>query len=742
MRLTSLTIDDSRSLSHVHERLRDYLPEAPPGKKVDAWRPSNDSAMRIRVRFLRSVRAERRRRAKRPGVRGRIRPLSTACQYAHHDQHGAPHPHSLALAGPPCGDSLTLRNPHRIVPPVPLFPREGAPLVEFGPSAPVIGADTSMLDDRPRTKSSSSSKSAKSRSLAESVMTGISAISAAINSLGRSLSTKSGNRSANGSSTGHPAPESPSGDRLSRASRSGSPRPPSVATVPKPPTPTPQQPRRSRSSLRRKNSRIKATPEDLNDALFGSCCSHATLALDSRGVAERDDDRLLNAPGCIHKRLLRAIRAQKNEKSVDYLQFFASNRDANMTDEFGNALVSVAARWGAVVPILIAILERTDDITSVNDWGETFLHGYEPPPEPLFGPSSFLDLVGYLRSRGFDFGSRDTEGRTCLQRLVERRGFPVEALRGLFEQLPYESAQFLLTNQSVSGDRLWDNVQRNLEQRAPQLTEVFGDEAEFIRRYLPGLGPQGTAGPGSIPYAAHHPQASEPGSPPGPSTRQCAGAAHDGKKLHPDRARRSALMELFCTIGSTGVKVQTAKLRADIMAIVPGDDPMKYLRLRDREGNTALHYAAEFGLTQAVKILCGSTLGANANSLNNCGNSPLQLVKYAIQRTDVLTDVAMEVRYLLCAVALIEAGAVEQPPKPVLEKNETVLEVLKKKVIPRLGGTKLIDTGLPKIFDGSEDSIANLERDGVAETCKGLHLLASYQAADPRRLGEGVGGPG
>jgi hypothetical protein len=254
-----------------------------------------------------------------------------------------------------------------------------------------------------------------------------------------------------------------------------------------------------------------------------------------------------------------------------------------------------------------------------------------------------------------------------------------------------------MSAKSVASERLWHCVRKNLDQQCLKLNQVFGDEKEFIRRYLPEFshsdhcnttGSSQCAAASSTELSAHT----------SPLTRQYGRAGQGANQ----EAKMTPLMDLLHEIGTSGEDPKAIELEASMKEIIRTDEAVRccskseYMSCRDKEGNTALHYAAEFGIVSAVKYLC-DTGKVRINVLNNCGNTPLQLVKYAIQRTDVKCDINMESRYLRCAVLLLTAGA----------KNMSNI------------------TNEPSIlYDGSERSIEALVRQGVAQRCRGLHLLS------------------
>lgn len=449
-----------------------------------------------------------------------------------------------------------------------------------------------------------------------------------------------------------------------------------------------------------KYSTVNPTTEDLNSALVKMCCA----ARIGRG-----------SPGCVHERLSKAIDAQKTD-GHEYTRFRVSEEEANMVDKYGNSLLHVAARWGARISILLMILKRTDDAQLINHRGETFLHVYDPPENPRMRPVSFLNLIRTLRARGFDFCHRDVDKHTFLHHLVAKKAFPIETLYYVFREVGYGTSRFLVANKSANGERLWHSVRRNLEQAAPKLHRIFGDEVEFIRRYLPEFGTEGrapstadTSTIGSDSLVSIHPT-------------EVPTLVLDPNESNAQNVRRTPVMKLLRRAAAGKAGVTDAELTAKLeqvfeSAAKAADFEMQsFISKRDTEGNTALHYAAEFGLVPAVQFLCAK--GASVNVFNNCGNTPLQLVKYAIQRTDVRSDIHMEARYLRCAVLLLENGAFDQS-KLVSERSV---------IFPY------------DVFDGSERSISNLVRQGVASQCRGLHLLTSSVRHHGPRYPEDFGG--
>lgn len=452
----------------------------------------------------------------------------------------------------------------------------------------------------------------------------------------------------------------------------------------------------------RKYSSYVPSDEELNAAIVKMCCS-AFVGTDT---------------GCVHERLSRAINAQRSEGAA-FRDFWVTEAEVNAVDKFGNSLLHVAARWGARVSLLLLILRHTYDVQAVNQRGETFLHVYDPPSHPRLRPASFLNLVRCLRARGFDFCQRDADKQIFLHRLVAKKEFPVEALHCVFREVGHGAARFLVANKAADGDRLYHRVCKNLDHLSNKLHRIFGDETEFIRRYLPEF-TDSSSSKGSSTREASTPDSGRVswmhGCPHCESHR-----VHNPQPNDPDASdssaqlvKRTPLMDLLHKIGSgrdNSDNDMESRIEKLLIAGAKGPNQARDadLNARDTEGNTALHYAAEFGLVPAVKFLCAHK--APINVFNNCGNTPLQLVKYAIQRTDVRSDIHMEARYLRCAVLLLEKGAFDQS-KFVSERSM---------IFPY------------DVFDGSERYIGNLERQGVANQCKGLHLLASTNS-DHRHL--------
>ncbi|KAL2123665.1 hypothetical protein VTJ04DRAFT_30 [Mycothermus thermophilus] len=687
------TFDPRQRNSHKH--LKNFLPD----RRIDDWRPRDINTMHTRLRWLRSVRAERRLRNRK--VRRRIPfgmptpdplspmdlveaqrmepPLASGMSFEmmpldplppqtypslpSPQQHDQLHPPTFYSQSPSTDSPATIQ---------PESPGSTPQAISTGSS------DSPRRDKSPsrassiKSDSKSSSKSAKRRSWASV----LSSISSGISSLARS--------SSSASSKGVNVNPSGANTALSRMTREEF-----LAMLQE----KPRKPGRGGASgpggisglFKPKYSSVKPSDEDLNSALVRMCCAHYV----GRG-------------GCVHERLSRAIAAQCDE-GPDFIHFNVSEEEANMTDKYGNSLLHVAARWGARVSLLLLILKRTDEVQVINDRGETFLHVFDPPENPRMRPISFLNLIRTLRTRGFDFCHRDVEKQTFLHRLTARKEFPIETLYYVFREVGHGAARFLVANRCANGERLFDSVRRNLEQCAPKLHRIFGDEKEFIRRYLPEFGDgkvpstADTSTIGSDSLMSIHPAEAAP-------------ALHlplDPNESNAHKVRRTPLMKLFRRTAAGRGPVSDAELTSkmeeifEVASKAPEFDLKSYLGKRDTEGNTALHYAAEFGLVPAVQFLLSK--GASVNVFNNCGNTPLQLVKFAIQRTDVRSDIHMEARYLRCAVLLLEQGAIDQS-KLVSERSV---------IFPHT------------VFDGSERSISNLMQQGVATQCRGLHLLTA-----------------
>lgn len=616
--------------------------------------------MLVRVRFLRSVREERRMRNRR--TRRRLEVARARSQSYSPVSTDFLHPSAYIDTS---DSSVTIKQSDS--------PFSSPPAISSGATN---SPETYMRDKSPSRASSISpsvntSKSAKRRSWASV----LSSISSGISSLARS--------SSSASSRGVRVNASGANTAMSKLTREEF-----LALLADKPRKAKPNSKPAAGLFRPKYSTANPTTEELNSALVSMCCA-GFVGIDRQGA------------GCVHERLSRAIDEQATEGPA-FRKFCITDEEANMVDKYGNSLLHVAARWGARVSLLLLIIRHTDDVQMVNQRGETFLHVYDPPGQPSLRPVSFLNLIRCLRSRGFDFCLRDVEKRTFLHYLVAKKEFPVETLYYVFREVGHGAARFLVANKSSDGERLWNSVRKNLERTAPKLHRIFGDEVEFIRRYLPEFSDSqapstadtSTCGSDSLISLGYHEMAQHV-------------AITDPNDSNAQNVRRSPLMKLLRRYASGRSYLSDKDLQAKLEALfesaskITDFDLAGYLGKRDTEGNTALHYASEFGIVTAVQFLC--LKGANVNVFNNCGNTPLQLVKYAIQRTDVRSDIHMEARYLRCAVLLLEQGAFDQT-RLVSERSI---------IFPY------------DVFDGSERQIASLVKQGVANQCKGLHLLTS-----------------
>ncbi|KAK4651034.1 hypothetical protein QC762_700480 [Podospora pseudocomata] len=654
-RLKDGTFDPRQRNTHKH--LKNLLPD----RRIDDWRPRDMNTMLVRVRFLRSVREERRMRNRRARQR-----LEAARSRSYPDPMSAS-VFSDAQTGfyaEGSDTSVTIKQSDS---------PDSSPLaIASASSADSPDTSDTYMRDKSPSRASSLTPSAKRRSWASV----LSSISSGISSLARSSSSASSRR-INLNNTGANTALSKMTREEFLVSLQDKPRKPFKGT------------KVTNGLFKPKYSTVNPTTEELNKALLDMCCSNYYNGEDRTDTV------------CVHERLSRAIDAQATENSA-FTNFSVTDEEANMVDKYGNSLLHVAARWGARVSLLLLIIRHTDDLQMVNQRGETFLHVYAPPSQPRLRPVSFLNLIRVLRSRGFDFCLRDGEKHTFLHHIVAKEEFPIETLYYVFREVGHGAARFLVASKAADGERLWHSVRRNLERTAPKLARIFGDEVEFIRRYLPefsdskapSTGDNSTCGSDSLYSLPHHHQEVMTMNDPNDSSAQ--------------HVRRSPIMKLLrrAAAGRTGFADTDLNKKLESIfetaSKAPDFELHAFLAKRDTEGNTALHYASEFGIVTAVQFLCGK--GANVNVFNNCGNTPLQLVKYAIQRTDVRSDIHMEARYLRCAVLLLEQGAFDQS-KLVSERS--------------------IIFPYANVFDGSERSIQNLVKQGVANQCKGLHLLTS-----------------
>jgi hypothetical protein len=172
-------------------------------------------------------------------------------------------------------------------------------------------------------------------------------------------------------------------------------------------------------------------------------------------------------------------------------------------------------------------------------------------------------------------------------------------------------------------------------------------------------------------------------------------------------------MDLLYETGRSGTEAES--LENSIKSLIETSGPLDY---RDEQGNAALHYAAEFGILPAVEFLCNGDEGVNI--LNNCGNTPLQLVRHALQRSDRRNDIKTEGRYLQCAVILLKSKAIDR------------CSVAEKRSI------KIVRYGGP--FDGSEIALESLVQAGIAQYCNGLHLLLAADSSCGTSITKQVGG--
>lgn len=75
--------------------------------------------------------------------------------------------------------------------------------------------------------------------------------------------------------------------------------------------------------------------------------------------------------------------------------------------------------------------------------------------------------------------------------------------------------------------------------------------------------------------------------------------------------------------------MRTASMQVEVVKTLLGEGAS--VALTDRQGNTALHYAAGYGRVDALRMLLDA--GANAAEVNGNGKNALELVKYALPHT-------------------------------------------------------------------------------------------------------------
>ena len=448
---TALTEDWCRSESTAYSQLRKCLVKIDP--KYGRLRPRDRDGMKLRVNIFRAARDEKQRRrvtsrwqdAPTPDSQGMpLMPatlfmtslLDRSSSFPNSFQDGG-FPHQLACYEQPPAASTDL--------PSSAYPEQAwtAATHEL-PVSPASDAGTR----HPATKSRIREVLKRSKSL--SWLADVASIISGLTQ--RSGSSTSSNR--------YTAP-SPRSSASPYRDSSGSPSPPRSTTR----TPTPPIPQTPPET----NVRVD------NEAILRMCCSK----------------RLTESQSCVHMRLAEALSPPGQDGRVPRRRrsgrpFCASTKEANAVDEQGNALIHVAARWGAPVPILISILRKMRDMSVVNGRGETFLHVLEPTAVWPLTPEAFAELTRYLRYYGFDFRQLDIDERTCLSRLVLRPLFSLDALTAFFscEGISDTLARFLVTHQARKGDRLIHCVCRKLYEQNTAIPLSFHEDFDFVQQFF------------------------------------------------------------------------------------------------------------------------------------------------------------------------------------------------------------------------------------------------------------------
>jgi len=391
-----------------------------------------------------------------------------------------------------------------------------------------------------------------------------------------------------------------------------------------------------------------------NQAIVSKCCSGHV----ARCCAAGDRARL-----CAHQRLRHVIRSvlpsgQKPSRAEP--SFVVTKREVNTRDALGNTLLHVAAAWGAPISVIIDILKRSDNVSTINNNRETFLHVLEPCPATTTA-ATFNGLVSYLYKRGFKFHYEDVERRTCLSRLVARPSFPLGALTA-FVELPGDIGRFFLKHKSRRGERLRHAICRRLNDQKLAVPQDDGDDAEasLARQICAGSfaldgGPESRTPSPSPPPRSPSPQDAEP---------------DDGFLdflIHYDfpvnhqasRTGRTPLMRLLARL-QPGQQLRGKAELVLARLLYMGAS----LELRDHRGETALHYAVRLGLPSVVELLC--VHDANVNATNHRALTPFHLAQLGIRDPrDLLSSPRMAIRFMQCATILAEYAAVQTPPPPI-----------------------------------------------------------------------------
>lgn len=366
---------------------------------------------------------------------------------------------------------------------------------------------------------------------------------------------------------------------------------------------------------------------------------------------------------CAHQRLRHVIRTVLpcgQRPGQAKTPFTVTKLEANTPDTLGNTLLHVAATWGAPISVLVDILECADNVSTINNNGETFLHVFEPCPATTTA-AAFNGLVSYLYKRGFPFCQLDAEQRTCLSRLVTRPSFPLGALSA-FVELPANMGRFFLEHKSLRGERLHHAICRRLnDQRlaVPQDDDGDGDDAEasLARRICAGgasLERGLESRPLSPPPRSPSPHDTEPDD-----FLRCLINDDYDVNYQASRTGRTPLMMLLARL-QPGQQLRGKAELALARLLYLGAK----LDLRDHRGETALHYAVRLGLPSVVALLCAHD--ADVNATNDRSLTPFHLAQLGIRDPrDLLPSPRMAVRFMQCATILAEYAAVQAPPPPM-----------------------------------------------------------------------------
>ncbi|KAI8633715.1 ankyrin [Xylariaceae sp. FL1651] len=350
------------------------------------------------------------------------------------------------------------------------------------------------------------------------------------------------------------------------------------------------------------------TPEQKRGKVVQMCCSHQTLCLHRKFLMTASNDSLPSE--------------LRNEGLLD--QDFTLQHGRDIWNETPLHLAAGWAPDASALPLLLLFLERCESqlVNVKNIDGETFMHilarrwcSLEIPPS-----ETLASFCSRLSDKGFHFGSCNLQGQTFLGSFIEQAKathipthWNFQALSGLNSLLSLPMADFwaLITTTSLdlSISQLVLEYMSSLEQSllleektAPQFTRSLIQQ--YRDRLLP-LSPPNQPSPNQL----HSYLECQNWGPVIDSVRFLDMLRHNADPNQYNAEGRTCVVVIIQKIKNLSIPEKLG-LELLSMLLYHGAD----LRLLDRMGNTALHYAVRARLPNVVQQLIIAGIDVHARN--------------------------------------------------------------------------------------------------------------------------------